>query len=193
MVCTNPLNDRGSFHSSSWPPAEGSMRELKSREGLSLSLRKIEKAMKARMMKPPTVPPTMRMVFVWLPEVGVLVCASDVADVVRDDEVVEAEVCCVVVFCVVEGVGVLMVLVTVGTSVGLGVDDNVVGWAVGVATCCWVVVGRTGVNTLDEDVATGTTTGVVSVGVITACCEVVLCWVGPAFVMAVSTIGAGVV
>ena len=90
VVCIYPLNVRGSFHSSRWPPVDGSIRELNSWDGLSLSLRKMEKAIKARMMNPPTVPPTMRIVLVLLlPEVvDPEVCAPEVADVVA--EVVDA-------------------------------------------------------------------------------------------------------
>jgi len=87
-----PLNVRGSFHSSRWPAVEGSMRELNSREGLSLSLRKMEKARKARTMNPPAVAPTMRMVLVLLPlELDELeFWALEVADVVGAEEVDEA-------------------------------------------------------------------------------------------------------
>jgi hypothetical protein len=61
------------------------MRDSNAREGLSLSFRKIEKARKARMMTPPTVPPTMRIVFVFallLEEVEDAAVADDVLEVV---------------------------------------------------------------------------------------------------------------
>jgi hypothetical protein len=90
VFCIYPLNVRGSFHSSRWPPVDGSIREENSWDGLSLSLRKMEKAIKARITNPPTVPPTMRIVLVLLllevvePEF----CALDVAEVVAEEEAV---------------------------------------------------------------------------------------------------------
>jgi len=88
VFCIYPLNVRGSFHSSRWPPVDGSIRELNSWDGLSLSLRKMEKAIKARMTNPPTVPPMMRIVLVLLVLDVPEFCALDVADVVAEEEAV---------------------------------------------------------------------------------------------------------
>ena len=66
--CMYPRKVRGSFHSSRWPVAPaGSIRSSNDRDGLSLSLRKMEKAMKAAITTPPTVPPTIRIVLVLTP------------------------------------------------------------------------------------------------------------------------------
>jgi hypothetical protein len=62
-----------------------------------------------------------------------------------------------------------MVLVMAGRLVVTGVDEDVVGWTVGLVTCCRLVVGTIGVATLAEDVVTGTTVGGVVVGVTMLC------------------------
>jgi hypothetical protein len=134
--CMYPRKVRGSFHSSRWPFATvGSMRSSNDRDGLSLSLRKMEKAMKAAMTRPPTVPPTMRIVFVLTPpEEEDWAWATAVDDAV--DEVVEL------------GVGAEEVRVRI--TVGTGVELSVV-----VVTCVFAVATRAALSS-EEEVVTGT-------------------------------------
>jgi hypothetical protein len=66
----------------------GSIRDSNAREGLSLSFRKMEKARKARMTTPPTVPPTMRIVLVLELVEEVEVEDSAVAEEVEEEDVV---------------------------------------------------------------------------------------------------------
>lgn len=134
VFCMYPRNVRGSFHSSRWPLATaGSMRSSKDRDGLSLSLRKMEKAMNAKMTTPPTVPPTMRIVLVLTPPDDEEVWEAAVADAV--EEVVEL---------VVGGVE-----AREGKSVGTGVELSEV-----VVTCVFVVATRAALT--EEDVTTAT-------------------------------------
>jgi hypothetical protein len=150
-----PLKVLGSFHSSRWP-AEGCIRSLNSRDGLSLSLRKIEKPRKAIMTKPPTVAPIMRNVLV-LDEEDDEVCdwalSEDAVAVLLEEVEVEVWVW-----------GVVEVLVMVGVSVGKLV---VVVWD----ELCDVVVCRTLVevwvsSTREDGVVTGRTDEVVGTMVV---------------------------
>jgi len=87
---------------------DGSIRSLNSLEGFNLSLRKMEKAMNARMTTPPTVPPTMRIVLVFTPDEEDWDCCAEAVAV--DVFVVEGDVCEAVVMALM-----------VGNAVGTGV------------------------------------------------------------------------
>lgn len=88
------------------------MRSSNRAEGLSFSLRKMEKARNARITTPPTVPPMIRMVLVLLLVDVPVVLAAALADV--EDEGVVSEI-----------VGLVEVDVVEGSGAGIPEDDDV--------------------------------------------------------------------